>query len=38
MISAIAVIFLWGFSKRTATTLTDESPENVAVAEKSEVP
>jgi YkoY family integral membrane protein len=38
MISAIALIFLWGFSKRTATTSIDESPENVAVAEKSEVP
>lgn len=38
MIGAIALIFLWGFSQRTATTSIDESPENVAVAEKSEVP
>ncbi len=38
MISAIALLFLWGFSQRTLTTSTIEKPETVEEPEKSEVP
>ncbi|WP_250124805.1 DUF475 domain-containing protein [Chroococcidiopsis sp. CCMEE 29] len=37
MISAIALLFLWGFSQRTLTTSTIEKPETVEEPEKSEV-
>jgi predicted tellurium resistance membrane protein TerC len=38
MISAIALLFLWGFSQRTLTTSTIEKPETVEEPEKSQVP